>query len=206
MMIMSSSLLGLLSVFGFVAALPQASVTLPEFIPTTSGQNPTAVVGTEWAQPIGTASDGSATTFIVENVFTETGLVGTGVLTTVTTTGIETVAVSASGWEQDNFFSTITGTILPGGVHCFFTASSSGECDKVQVADDGTTATMTLTGDLYGYCSAILDSFGPSSPAASTSSTPNAASALRSGFDGIVSVIVVSVVGGITLGVGILFI
>ncbi|KAF9074311.1 hypothetical protein BDP27DRAFT_1416200 [Rhodocollybia butyracea] len=132
----------LVLIFGFAAARPQASVTLPEFIPTTSGQNPTSVIGTEWAQPIGTASDGSATTFILENPFTETGLVGTGVLTTVTTTGIETVVVSASGWEE-----TITGTSLPGGVHCFFTASSSGECDQMQVLDDGTTSTVTLTGD-----------------------------------------------------------
>ncbi|KAF9074310.1 hypothetical protein BDP27DRAFT_1399534 [Rhodocollybia butyracea] len=59
---------------------------------------------------------------------------------------IDTVAVSASGWELDNFFSTVTGTVLSGGQHCFFTASSSGECDRVQVADDGTTSTMTLTG------------------------------------------------------------
>lgn len=64
---------------GSVAALPQAqaSVTLWEFGPTTA-----VVVGTEWAQPIGTASDGSVTTFILENV--ASGILSSSIITTET--------------------------------------------------------------------------------------------------------------------------
>lgn len=72
-----------------ICALPQqASVSLFEFLPNGDANT---VVGTEWAQPIGTASDGSETTFILENVITASGLVSTSgaiLLTTVTTTAI----------------------------------------------------------------------------------------------------------------------
>lgn len=71
---------------GFVAALPQASVTLWEFEPVLG-----SVIGTEWAEPIGTASDGSVTTFVLADVVTLTGLTLVGsetVTSTATVTGI----------------------------------------------------------------------------------------------------------------------
>ncbi|KAJ3901638.1 hypothetical protein F5879DRAFT_967511 [Lentinula edodes] len=78
--------LGLALEFGCISALPQqASVSLFEFLP--SGESNNVVQGTECAQPIGTASDGSETTFIVENIQSTSGLVssnGAIVLTTVT--------------------------------------------------------------------------------------------------------------------------
>jgi len=253
MITMSSRLLGLVSVLSLVTAHPQlqpraSSVTLYEFEPVASGVNPTSIDGTEWAQPIGTASDGSVTTFIVENVFTTSGLVsvsGAIGLSTVTETGILTADVSASGWGYSNFPSTTSGsTQLGGELQCAFTASTSGECILEEVLDDGTTSTITLTGDAItqvlpistgtlpsgGAGNSIITSSpgqstvtalpttaqqstvtapptaNPSSAAStSASASSNAASALRAGFDGLISE-VIAVAGGLTLGASILFI
>ncbi|KAJ3981057.1 hypothetical protein F5890DRAFT_1537973 [Lentinula detonsa] len=145
--------MALLLGFDSTHALPQqASVSLFEFMSVVSGSNPTAVIGTEWAQPLGTASDGSQTTFIVEDVYTTSVPVSSGAteLTAIPVTGIETIVVSASGWAQSNFpTTTAAGSLqLGGGVDCHFTASASGECVEEEVLDDGSTSTRTLTGDV----------------------------------------------------------
>ena len=77
---------------GFVDALPQpqASVTLFEFEPSVSSG---PILGTEWAQPIGTAGDGSNTTFVLVDEISTSGLVMTDgsaelITTTVTNFGV----------------------------------------------------------------------------------------------------------------------
>ncbi|KAJ4480864.1 hypothetical protein J3R30DRAFT_3403170 [Lentinula aciculospora] len=171
-------------------ALPQqASVSLFEFESVPAGVNPTAVIGTEWAQPIGTASDGSRTTFVVEDVVATSIPVSSGAteLTAVTITGIETIVVSASGWAQSNFPTTTAAgsTQLGGGLDCHFTASSSGECVEEEVLDDGTTSTRTLTGDVITQLLPISTGTLPSGIGASTSgsqrSTVTSVSATSSG-------------------------
>ncbi|KAJ4470213.1 hypothetical protein J3R30DRAFT_3408741 [Lentinula aciculospora] len=79
----------------------------------------------EWAQPLGTASDGSETTFEGVDVSVVSVPVSTG--------ATELTAVSATGIGR--------------GLDCHFTASSSGECVQEEVLDDGSTATRTLTGN-----------------------------------------------------------
>ncbi|KAJ3880434.1 hypothetical protein F5051DRAFT_160105 [Lentinula edodes] len=173
--------LGLALKFGSICALPQqASVSLFEFLP--AGES-TTVVGTEWAQPIGTASDGSETTFILENVVTASGLVSTSgatLLTTVTATGIETVVVSASGWVQSNFPTTTAAgsTRLGGGLDCHFTASASGECVEEQVDDDGSTTTRTLSGDVITQIFPISTGTLPSGAGVAASSSGNSQSTI----------------------------
>ncbi|KAJ3874628.1 hypothetical protein F5051DRAFT_416294 [Lentinula edodes] len=158
--------LGLALEFGCISALPQqSSVTLFEFLP--SGESNDAVQGTEWAQPFGTASDGSETTFIVENIQSTSGLVssnGAIVLTTVTETAIETIVVSASGWAESNFPTTTAAdsSQLGGGLDCHFTASASGECVEEEVLDDGSTSTRTLSGGVTAQILAISTGTLPS--------------------------------------------
>ncbi|KAJ3933361.1 MAG: hypothetical protein NXY57DRAFT_999070 [Lentinula lateritia] len=158
--------LGLALEFGCISALPQqASVTLFEFLP--SGESNNIVQGTEWAQPIGTASDGSETTFIVENIQSTSGLVssnGAIVLTTVTETAIETIVVSASGWAESNFPTTTAAdsSQLGGGLDCHFTASAGGECVEEEVLDDGSTSTRTLSGGVTAEILAISTGTLPS--------------------------------------------
>ncbi|GAW09869.1 hypothetical protein LENED_012076 [Lentinula edodes] len=158
--------LGLALEFGCISALPQqASVSLFEFLP--SGESNNVVQGTEWAQPIGTASDGSETTFIVENIQSTSGLVssnGAIVLTTVTETAIETIVVSASGWAESNFPTTTAAdsSQLGGGLDCHFTASASGECVEEEVLDDGSTSTRTLSGSVTAEILAISTGTLPS--------------------------------------------
>jgi len=154
---------GLVSVLGFVTALPQASVTLWEFEPALG-----SVIGTEWAEPIGTASDGSVTTFIVADVVTLIGLtlVGSETITsTAAVTGIETVMVSASGWAETG---TSSGTSLGGAIDCFFTSSSSGECVREEVLDDGSTSTQTITGSGLASVLAISTGILPTATPATT--------------------------------------
>ncbi|KAJ3821892.1 hypothetical protein F5880DRAFT_753959 [Lentinula raphanica] len=186
-------LLGFAWVFDCISALPQqASVSLYEFLSVAPGSNPTAVVGIEWAQPIGTASDGSRTTFIVENVFPTSVLVSSGAteLTALSVTGIgehrsisfssfssfstsasETVVVSASGWAESNFPTTTAAgsTQLGGGLDCHFTASDSGECVEEEVLNDGSTSTRTLTGDVITQVLPISTGTLPSGVGVTTS-------------------------------------
>ncbi|KAJ3835071.1 hypothetical protein F5878DRAFT_328492 [Lentinula raphanica] len=162
-------LLGFAWVFDCISALPQqASVSLYEFLSVAPGSNPTAVVGIEWAQPIGTASDGSRTTFIVENVFPTSVLVSSGAteLTALSVTGIETVVVSASGWAESNAAGS---TQLGGGLDCHFTASDSGECVEEEVLNDGSTSTRTLTGDVITQVLPISTGTLPSGVGVTTS-------------------------------------
>ncbi|KIK53552.1 hypothetical protein GYMLUDRAFT_77420 [Collybiopsis luxurians FD-317 M1] len=118
---------------------PQASVTLFTFAP---GITSIYIPGTEWAQPVGTASDGLVTTFVLVNVVSVTGLLMTGgsiELTTSTTTISETVAVSASGWVA-------TAGLRDGVTDCHFTASTSGECLEQIIHQ---TWTNTWTGSAF---------------------------------------------------------
>ncbi|KAJ3727408.1 hypothetical protein EV361DRAFT_949989 [Lentinula raphanica] len=185
-------LLGFAWVFGAVpslfrrdciSALPQqASVSLYEFLSVAPGSNPTAVVGIEWAQPIGTASDGSRTTFIVENVFPTSVLVSSGAteLTALSVTGIETVVVSASGWAESNFPTTTAAgsTQLGGGLDCHFTASDSGECVEEEVLNDGSTSTRTLTGDVITQVLPISTGTLPSGVGVTTSNQQSTVTAV----------------------------
>ncbi|KAF5370954.1 hypothetical protein D9757_009887 [Collybiopsis confluens] len=164
--------LTLLAGLSFVNALPQpqaASVTIFQFESTSSGINPTSISGTEWADPIGTASGGSNTTFLIENVFTATGLVlngGSTQISTATSTDFITLVVSASGWIQSNFPTTTSAgsTQLGGGTDCHFTSSTSGECVQEEVIDDGSTSTRTVTGNAITLVLPISTGALPGSP------------------------------------------
>ncbi|KIK52426.1 hypothetical protein GYMLUDRAFT_49929 [Collybiopsis luxurians FD-317 M1] len=169
--------LGLIWGISSVNALPQpqASVTLFQFEPSFSSAS---VLGTEWAQPIGTASGGSNTTFVLVNEITATGLVntdGSAELITTTTTIFETVVVSASGWAESNFPTTTSAgsTQLGGGQDCHLTASTSGECVQEEVLDDGSTSTRTLTGEANTLVFAISTGTLPASQSTVTALSSN---------------------------------
>jgi len=143
-----ANIFGLISVVGSVAALPQASVTLWDF-----GISSGTVFGTEWAEPIGTASDGSVTTFIIENV--QSGILSSSIITTETFG--ETVMVSASGWDRIGPVTNIDGatTVIVTGVQCSFTDSTSGVCVEEGNLNNGPALTETTTGPASAMTFAI---------------------------------------------------
>ncbi|KAF9074308.1 hypothetical protein BDP27DRAFT_1416197 [Rhodocollybia butyracea] len=179
-MVLIFILFPLVPFFEFVAGHPQllpraSSVTIFAIEPVISGVNPTFVDGTEWVQPIGTSSDGSVTTFILENVVTTSDLEtvsGSTVLTIATETGSDTIAVSASGYAYSYFTTPTAGGAaqLGGEIRCFVTAAVSGECIEEEVLDDGMTATTTVTGDAITKVLAISTVTTPSITQQSTSS------------------------------------
>ncbi|KAE9384305.1 hypothetical protein BT96DRAFT_982328 [Gymnopus androsaceus JB14] len=183
---------------GSITALPQASLTLYEFEPVAG-----TVIGTEFAVPLGTASDGSDTTFLIENIFTTSGLVLVGSSTEVSTatiTASETIVVFANDWFQSNFPTSTTAgsTQLGGSVDCFFTTPESGTCLLEEVLDDGTTSTETFTGAPITKVMAISTRTLASSTTPGTTESAAPHSSANSTPSADVDHIVGGVVGGVT--------
>ncbi|KAJ3777156.1 hypothetical protein FB446DRAFT_204926 [Lentinula raphanica] len=176
------SFVSLPSFFSIVAAQSSLSLWLP--LPSDDGSGVTDSISiaspTAWVDPIGTASDGSETTFVYNEVDSGDaaifGDVQTG--TTVVTTSFTLVA-SASGFRVPD--------VASASVECILESSDTGGCIYIAQADaDGTSlVTVTETGFPVSFyevpISAATSESGSGSPT-STGSPPETTGAQNAGL------------------------
>ncbi|KAJ3725204.1 hypothetical protein C8R42DRAFT_640105 [Lentinula raphanica] len=167
---------------------------------------------TRWAKPLGTNSEASQTTFIIEAhlkttewVTFDNDVLPKQVTLTATITRSETAVVSASGWRKPelNDDSPISDLFKD----CHLTSSTDGECVLVSVIDESgqfSTASTIVTGSVRTMFVPIVTSIPTSSDSQTSTATASQASSNteRNEFTGRT---VAAIVGGTAAGLIVIF-
>ncbi|KAF9059422.1 hypothetical protein BDP27DRAFT_1371508 [Rhodocollybia butyracea] len=123
----------------FIAINAQSSLTIFAPVPTDTNGSPLAAVPPSlsfWVDPVGTASDGSETTYLYHEIDSGDAFLFGDFASTVATTSFTMIA-SASGYKMPDLDSM--------SFDCTLESSNTGGCVYVAPADEGGTSLVTVS-------------------------------------------------------------